>query len=332
MTVICTVPQAFKREAEKQASATTAGQLDPPAPAAKAEDKRKARFSSLSRSISPRINTNETSGLQPGPKAYATEFARPYKVRVPVDAVDEEDSMPTRQGVVKESEGDEMTQKAGKGGKMGKIKVEKPEWKTVESDADADWDEGGVSLIGKMSTPMTRSTKICELPSDLSYCHLYLTKLTMRGIDGSRGSRSSSSRRPMQSRLSPLAMESSDSELDVKPLSPPISNRRTSLFQNRSKKKDIDKRNKATPTIRASALKSRTKSLASSIAEGRAATPVSRGGTPVIGGTKEEPFGATGGNVGGDGKVAMGKSGRVKKDKIAEKVSLHLSTRPGLRS
>lgn len=154
----------------------------------------------------------------------------------------------------------------------------------------------------------------------------------MRAIDGSRGSRSSSSRRPMQSRLPSLPIESSDSELDVKPLSPPISNRRTSLFQSRSKKKDVDKRNRATPTIRAPALKNRTKSLASSIAEGRAATPVSRGTTPSIGGTEEEPFGATGGNVGGDRKGAMGKSGRVKKDKNEEKVSVHLSTRLGLRS
>lgn len=76
--------------------------------------------------------------------------------------------MPTPQEVIKENEGDEMMQKAGKGEKMGKIKVKKPEWKTAESDADADWDEGGVSLMGKMSTPMARSTKICELPSDLS--------------------------------------------------------------------------------------------------------------------------------------------------------------------
>ncbi|KIY33610.1 hypothetical protein I305_04002 [Cryptococcus gattii E566] len=266
-------PRALKRKAEKKASDRTTGQLDPPAPAAKGADgKRKARFSSLARSVSPRINTNETSELQPGSKAYSTKSARPYKVRVPVDAVDKEDTMPTPQGVIKENEGDEMTQKAGKGEKMGKIKVKKPEWKTAESDADADWDEGG---------------------------------LTMRAIDGSRGSRSSSSRRPMQSRLPPLPIESSDSELDVKPLSPPISNRRTSLFQSRSKKKDVDKRNRATPTIRAPALKNRTKSLASSIAEGRAATPVSRGTTPSIGGTEEEPFGATGGNVGGDRKVAM---------------------------
>ncbi|KIR68839.1 hypothetical protein I314_01264 [Cryptococcus bacillisporus CA1873] len=266
-------PQALKRKAEKKASDRTAGQLDLPAPADKgADDKRKARFSSLARSISPRINANETSELQPGSKAYSTKSARPCKVRVPVDAVDEEDTMPTPQEVIKENEGDEMTQKAGKGEKMGKIKVKKPEWKTAESDADADWDEGG---------------------------------LTMRGIDGSRGSRSSSSRRPTQSRLSPLPMESSDSELDVKPLSPPISNRCTSLFQSRSKKKDVDKRNKATPTIRAPALKNRTKSLASSIAEGRAATPVSRGATPSIGGTEEEPFGATGGIAGGDRKVAM---------------------------
>ncbi|KAE8539064.1 hypothetical protein D1P53_005434 [Cryptococcus gattii VGV] len=297
-------PQAFKRKAEKKASATAAGQFDPPAPAAKgADDNQKARFSSLARSISPRINTNETSKLQPGSKAYSSKSARPYKVRVPVDAVDEEDSTPTPQEVIKENEGDEMPQKAGKGEKMGKIKVKKPEWKAAESDADADWDEGGVSLVGKMSTPMTRSTKIY----------------------GSRGSRSSSSRRPMQPRLPPLPMESSDSELDVKPLSPPISNRRTSLFQSKSKEKDVDKRNKTTPTIRAPALKSRAKSLASSIAEGRAATPVSRGATPVIGGTEEEPFGATGENVGGNGKVAMGKSGRFKKDKIAEKKALPVS-------
>lgn len=335
LTVICTGPQTLKGKAEKKPSAIIAGQLDPPAPADKGADgKRKARFSSLQRSISPRININETSELQPGSKAYSTKPTRPYKVRVPVDVIDEEDSMPTPQGTIKENEGDEKTQKAGKGEKMGKIKVQKPEWETAESNADvvANWDEGGISPMGKMSTLMTRSTKICELPSDLSYCHLCLTKLTMRGIDGSRGSRSSSSRRPIQSRLPPLPMESSDSELDVKPLSPPISNRSTSLFQSKSKKKDVDGRNKATPAIRAPALKSRTKSLASSIAEGRAATPVSRGPTPVIGDTKEEPFGATGGNVGSDGKVVMGKSGRVKKDKNEEKVSVHLSTRLGLRS
>lgn len=136
----------------------------------------------------------------------------------------------------------------------------------------------------------------------------------------------------MQSRLPPLPMESSDSELDVKPLSPPFASRCTSPFQNRSKKKDVDKRNKATPAIRAPALKNRTKSLASSIAEGRAATPVSRGATPSIGGTEEESFGATGGIAGGDRKVTMGKSGRVKKDKNKEKVSVHLNTRLGLRS
>ncbi|KIR75372.1 hypothetical protein I310_00063 [Cryptococcus deuterogattii CA1014] len=293
-------PQTLKGKAEKKPSAIIAGQLDPPAPADKGADgKRKARFSSLQRSISPRININETSELQPGSKAYSTKPTRPYKVRVPVDVIDEEDSMPTPQGTIKENEGDEKTQKAGKGEKMGKIKVQKPEWETAESNADvvANWDEGGISPMGKMSTLMTRSTKIY----------------------GSRGSRSSSSRRPIQSRLPPLPMESSDSELDVKPLSPPISNRSTSLFQSKSKKKDVDGRNKATPAIRAPALKSRTKSLASSIAEGRAATPVSRGPTPVIGDTKEEPFGATGGNVGSDGKVVMGKSGRVKKDKNEEK-------------
>ncbi|EAL18363.1 hypothetical protein CNBJ2860 [Cryptococcus deneoformans B-3501A] len=291
-------PQTLEGEAEKKAPATTVAQPDPLAPADKrADGKRKTRFSSLARSISPGINSNKISEPEPLSKARSIMSNRSSKVRVSLDVAEEEkDSALALHGASKKNEGNEKTPKAGKGEKLGTMEMKKAEWKTAGSDAAADSDESGIVLIGKTSTPMTRSTK--------TY--------------GSRGSRSSSARRPMQSKPPLPPMESSDSELDTKPLPPPNSNRRTSLLQNRLKK-DVDEKSKATPTIRAPTLKSRAKSLASSIAEGRAATPVSRGPTPATGGINEQLFGSDGGNRGKDGKKAgMTKSWRGKKDKVAE--------------
>lgn len=48
---------------------------------------------------------------------------------------------------------------------------------------------------------------------------------------------------------------------------------------------------------------------------------------PAIWGVNEELFGSDGGNGGRDGKKeGMGKPGRGKKDKVSEKVSVHLTT------
>lgn len=104
---------------------------------------------------------------------------RSSKVRVSLDVAEEEkDSALALQGESKENE---KTPKAGKGEKLGTMEMKKGEWKTAGSDAAADSDEGGIILIGKTSTPMTRSTKTCESPSGLSYSHPRFTELTMRG-------------------------------------------------------------------------------------------------------------------------------------------------------
>ncbi|OWZ67147.1 hypothetical protein AYX15_01762 [Cryptococcus neoformans] len=290
-------PQALEGKAEKKASPTIVAQPDPTATADKlADGKGQTRFSSLARSVSPCINSNLTS--EPGPlsKTKSIKSDRSSKVRVSFDAVEKgEDSTLALKGLSKENEANEKTQKIKKREELGKMEMKKVEWKT---DAASDSDEYGISLMGKTSTPMTRSTK--------TY--------------GSRRSRSSSARRSMQSKPPPPPMESSDSELETKPVPPPNSNRLTNLLQNRLNKKNVDEKSKVAPTIRAPTLKSRAKSLASSIAEGRAATPVSRGPMPVIWGVNEELFGSDGGNGGRDGKKErMGKPGRGKKDKVSEK-------------
>lgn len=160
LTAICTEPQALEGKAEKKASPTIVAQPDPTATADKlADGKGQTRFSSLARSVSPCINSNLTSEAGPLSKTKSIKSDRSSKVRVSFEAVEkEEDPTLALKGLSKENEANEKTQKIKKGEELGKMEVKKVEWKT---DAASDSDEYGISLMGKTSTPMTRSTKTC---------------------------------------------------------------------------------------------------------------------------------------------------------------------------